>query len=339
MKSRQEIKWLAKQAFQNRYWPCVGALALYGVIVYALGLTGIGTLILGGPLLIGFNFYFVNVFMHGGCEIGGAFSKAFEDFGRKLGGYLWMQLFVFLWALIPYGVILVFALILGVATAVGGSIAAAVLAILILIAACIGGSVLLVIKVLSYSLTTYILCDCPNVRAQDALTLSKRLMRGHKGELFVFNLSFLGWDILSVFTLGLLNIFYVGPYKRAALAGWYLELREQALREGTVTTDELNGALLRENAPRYGNGNSYGNNPNGYNPNGYTRYDYAPNGYNPYAHDQNTASGGYGSNGYAQGGQSPYGSAPNGGSASWYNQNNYSSNNGQGDRNDQNFGE
>ncbi len=226
MKSRKEIKLLAKQAFKNSYWPCVGALVLYGIVTYALGCTGIGSLILGGPILIGFNFYFVNVFMHGGCDIGGAFSKAFEDFGRKLGGYLWMGLFLFLWALIP-----------------------------------VAGFVIALIKALSYSLTPYILSDCPNVRAQDALTLSKRLMRGYKGQLFVFYLSFIGWDLLNGLTCGILGIFYVGPWKQTALAGWYLERREQALRDGTVTPDELNGGILRENMPPQAYG-SY----NGYNP-------------------------------------------------------------------------
>lgn len=212
MKSRKEIKALAKSAFQTSYWPCVGALVLYGIITYALGCTGVGSLILGGPILIGFNFYFINVFLHGGCDIGGAFSKAFEDFGRKLGGYLWMGLFLFLWALIP-----------------------------------LAGWVIAIIKFFSYFFTPYILADCPNVRAQDALTLSKRIMRGHKWELFVFYLSFLGWDILSGLTCGILSIFYVGPWKQTALAGWYLERREQALREGTVSPDELNGGILREN--------------------------------------------------------------------------------------------
>lgn len=213
MKSRKEIKLLARQAFQTSYWPCVGALVLYGIILSALVGTGVGPLILGGPLLIGFNFYFINVFMSGRCDIGVAFSKAFEDFGRKLGGYLWMSLFLFLWALIP-----------------------------------VAGFFITLVKTFSYYLTPYILADCPNVRAQDALTLSKRIMKGYKWELFVFCLSFIGWDILNGLTCGLLGIFYVSPWKQTALAGWYLERREQALREGVVTPDELNGDVLRENA-------------------------------------------------------------------------------------------
>lgn len=216
MKTRQEIKLLGKQAFQASYWPCVGAFLLYNIIVSALSGTAVGGLILGGPILIGFNFYFINVFMSGRCDIGVPFNKAFEDFGRKLGGYLWMLLFLFLWAIIP-----------------------------------IAGFVIVIIKYYSYYLTPYILADCPNVRAQDALALSKRIMAGHKWQLFVFGLSFIGWDILNLFTLGLLGVFYVGPWKQAAFAGWYLERREEALREGTVTPDELNGGYIREDGGFY----------------------------------------------------------------------------------------
>ena len=38
---------------------------------------------------------------------------------------------------------------------------------------------------------------------------------------FVLYLSFLGWDLLSLLTLGILEIVYVAPYKAAAVAGFY----------------------------------------------------------------------------------------------------------------------
>ncbi len=47
------------------------------------------------------------------------------------------------------------------------------------------------------------------------------MMHGHKGELFVLYLSFLGWDLLSLLTFGILEIVYVAPYKAAAVAGFY----------------------------------------------------------------------------------------------------------------------
>ena len=40
-------------------------------------------------------------------------------------------------------------------------------------------------------------------------------MNGHKMDFFVLQLSFIGWHILAVFTLGLLEIWIV-PYQKTA---------------------------------------------------------------------------------------------------------------------------
>ena len=50
------------------------------------------------------------------------------------------------------------------------------------------------------------------------------MMRGHKWEYFVFNLSFIGWWFVLVFSFGIAGVFYVGPYMNTALAGWHREL-------------------------------------------------------------------------------------------------------------------
>lgn len=80
-----------------------------------------------------------------------------------------------------------------------------------------------VIKHYSYRMVPYILADDPEIGAMDAITLSRQMMDGHKWNTFVLDLSFLGWDLLSALTLGLLGVFYVNPYKvqhqRRALSG------------------------------------------------------------------------------------------------------------------------
>ena len=96
-----------------------------------------------------------------------------------------------------------------------------------------------IIKSLSYALTPYILADCPKMAATDALKVSMRMMKGHKWELFVFGLSFIGWILLSALTFGLLQIFFVMPYMNAAFAGYYSERKIAALNEGVVTAEEL----------------------------------------------------------------------------------------------------
>ena len=70
-------------------------------------------------------------------------------------------------------------------------------------------------------MTFYILNDHPEYSATQAITKSRKMMHRHKGELFVIYLSFLGWDLLSVLTFGILEIVYVAPYKATAVSGYY----------------------------------------------------------------------------------------------------------------------
>ena len=92
-------------------------------------------------------------------------------------------------------------------------------------------------------MTPYILADCPDVKAKDALKLSMRMTNGHKGKLFVLLLSFYGWMLLSSLTFGILLIVFVAPYMEATMSGFYLELRDQAIASGAISAEELQGRL------------------------------------------------------------------------------------------------
>ena len=71
-----------------------------------------------------------------------------------------------------------------------------------------------------YRLTPYVLIDNPKIGGLDAITKSQELMKGHKMELFVLDLSFIGWNILAVITFGLLY-FWLAPYMNATYASYY----------------------------------------------------------------------------------------------------------------------
>lgn len=231
MKTRQEIKAIGKEQFKSNYWNCVLTLllvtAVLGVISWISGgqevvravsgdrgqmaitvranVGSLLSLLLAGPLTIGLNYFFVrNVQnLRDGLTVTTPFAEAFQNYPRKLGGSLWMVLFVFLWSLLLV----------------------------------IPG----IIKGFSYAMTQYILADCPNVKAKDALKLSMRMMNGHKWEYFVLGLSFIGWALLSVLTLGILAVFYTNPYMQSSFAAYYLEIRDEALRTGAVTPEQLEG--------------------------------------------------------------------------------------------------
>lgn len=79
---------------------------------------------------------------------------------------------------------------------------------------------------LCYRMVPYIVRDNPELAPMDVLRRSKEMMDGHKWNAFVLDLSFLGWDILSVCTLGLVGIFWANPYIQNTNAALYLELKD-----------------------------------------------------------------------------------------------------------------
>lgn len=204
MLTRKEIKASAKTAFKGMYWPCVGTCVLFGIVSGVLYGTVLGGALLVGPIAIGLNFFFVQCILgNKDCTSGVPFQQAFDNYGRKLGGHWLRVLFTSLWSLLF--------IIPGI------------------------------VKHYAYAMAPYILSDCSEVKAENAIKLSMRIMAGKKWKLFWFKLSFIGWDILSLLTFGILGIFYVGPYKKAAMACWYLEAREDAIKTGAVTVGQFEG--------------------------------------------------------------------------------------------------
>ena len=82
-----------------------------------------------------------------------------------------------------------------------------------------------IIKSLSYAMTPFIMADHPEMTAKEAINASKEMMDGHKGELFVLGLTFIGWNLLAGLTLGI-GALWVNPYMNAAYAAFYRELCE-----------------------------------------------------------------------------------------------------------------
>lgn len=68
-----------------------------------------------------------------------------------------------------------------------------------------------IMKAYSYAMVPYVLAKEPNLSCMEALHRSQDLMKGHRMELFVLHLSFIGWGLLCVITLGLAAI-WVAPY-------------------------------------------------------------------------------------------------------------------------------
>ena len=82
-----------------------------------------------------------------------------------------------------------------------------------------------IIKSYEYRMVNYILAENPEMNTKDVFAMSRDMMRGNKWRAFVLDLSFLGWHLLSLITIGLAGIFYVFPYRNMTNAALYEFLR------------------------------------------------------------------------------------------------------------------
>ena len=76
-----------------------------------------------------------------------------------------------------------------------------------------------------YRFALYNLCENPEMGVMEAINMSKAQTYGHKMDLFVLDLSFLGWNILSLFTLGILNI-WLSPYVNQTDLGYFQQIKQ-----------------------------------------------------------------------------------------------------------------
>ena len=83
-----------------------------------------------------------------------------------------------------------------------------------------------IIKAYSYAMTEYILKDDPEIGANAAIEKSMDMMQGHKMDLFLLHLSFIGWAILACFTLGL-GFLVLYPYFTTTQAHFYEDLKAE----------------------------------------------------------------------------------------------------------------
>lgn len=100
------------------------------------------------------------------------------------------------------------------------------------------------IKHYSYRMVPFIMAENPDMSAKEAITLSRQMMDGYKRKAFLFDLSYIGWHIISAFTVSLVSIFYFRPYKYAAETELYMFIRANAKEKGIENADKLKDTLL-----------------------------------------------------------------------------------------------
>ena len=167
-------------------YEAIGAFLFIGFL--SLAMSVLSSFFLLGPLEIGYAFFTLRFLRRLPISYAYPYKQAFSQgqYLRFVGLYVMMCLFIFLWMLLFF----------------------------------IPG----IVKSLAYSMAPYLLLDHPEMGWKEALAESQRMMDGRKGRLFLLELSFIGWILLSALTCGILLI-YVIPYMQMTIANYYRFLR------------------------------------------------------------------------------------------------------------------
>lgn len=89
-----------------------------------------------------------------------------------------------------------------------------------------------IIKSFAYAMTPFIIKDYPELSANQAINLSMKMMKGRKFDLFWLMLSFLGWMVLCVLSLGI-GLFWFLPYWQTTLAAFYQDVKNDYINKNT----------------------------------------------------------------------------------------------------------
>lgn len=119
---------------------------------------------------------------------------------------------------------------------------------------------LMIVIEMIYSQTSYIIIrDHDDIGVIDSMRFSRKLMKGYKLRFFLLNLSFIGWGILSILTLGI-GLLWLIPYFYVSNANFFLELikeREDLAREMDIV-DAYAGDYFRTYENEYGVAGDFG---------------------------------------------------------------------------------
>ena len=210
MKPNQEYKNAALASLKGKWAPAVLCAVVYivvaGVFSASASLTDSASLAAGvaatvtlgssllsllvaSPLGVGYYNAHKELLLNGDDKmVSNSFKIGFSNWGHNVWGMLLMGIFVFLWSLLL--------LIPGI------------------------------IKAFAYAMVPYILVDKPELSANEAINLSMKMMKGHKFDFFWLSLSFIGWGILAVCTLGI-GFFWLFPYIYTTYAAFYQDVKAE----------------------------------------------------------------------------------------------------------------
>ncbi len=207
-----ELRARAREQLKGNWERPILACFLYAAITSAIsaipGVGVIGMYLTIGAFTVGLCLYSLN-FIRGLNPKAEVIFDGFKNYGSTVGLYLWFMLWTLLWTFLFV----------------------------------IPGMV----KAYAYSMSFYIMADNPNVGIKRALKISMAMTEGYKGKMFVLYLSFIGWALLCLLTLGIGFLCFI-PYGTMSFANLYEELKREAIEKGVCTVSDFGEVEVSDEA-------------------------------------------------------------------------------------------
>ena len=231
--TRAELKKEARETLKGRWGTAIAMILLYQLIIAGISivtstLPGIGSIamfLIAIPLsfgLIGQMIKFSRKEEVGICDY---FSIGFGNFAKSWSIY-GNTLLKLLPVIILYIVSVVGMVIITVIAAVVEDIDALIILIPVLVVVFMLTYIMLIAKSYLYVLTNYIGNDNPELSGKQVVEKSQMIMKGHRWEYFVLSLSFIGWALLSILTLGI-GLLWLEPYIQVTTVKFYEHLVDE----------------------------------------------------------------------------------------------------------------
>lgn len=224
---RAELKQQAKDTLRGKWGKAIGLSLVYNLLVSAI-LSVCNFVYIVGPIVsivitVPLSFGYIGVlikFTRGEkTDYLDFFTNGFDNFGKawSIAGYTILKLIGYY---IAFFVCLISFVGFVIAAMTADSLAMLVIGVLILTTTYFIISILLATQSYFYVLTNYIGNDMKEMSGRDVVAKSKELMKGHRFEFFVLQLSFIGWAILAVLTCGI-GFIWLKPYMQVTYVKYY----------------------------------------------------------------------------------------------------------------------
>lgn len=179
-----------------------------------------------GPLSLGVTRYFISAVKAGAPSPPSDVFFFYRNHTRQaVGFYARLQLRYIAIALIPTGVSILSKL-LALSPVASFSPVLPLLAIVIIVLAVAAPIVQMYLQ-LTYFFSCALFVEDPDRPPAELFRLSRKTAYARRWRMFVFQLSFLGWAILSAATLLIAGVIYVIPYYNLTFSHFYLSVKKE----------------------------------------------------------------------------------------------------------------